>query len=217
MSLTSITAFLRKYFSWLVTWFVELVSLMRWHNPKAINDDQKKQLADLLAKDYYLICTHNRSSLGTFMINLSDWSLTGKWGFYNHCLMNLEDTINNVENFYLVEATTFEGTGFNSFSSIFASADSVALLKPKTMTIDKWTAVLDQAKANVGKHYDCLYDFTQDKKLSCIELVRNCLQKEPNYATDYANFEMMLAKYGELTPEMLYDCADFEKVWEVRN
>jgi hypothetical protein len=76
--------------------------------------------------------------------------------------------------------------------------------------------MLDRAKSDVGKPYDTLYDFAQAQKLSCIELVRNCLQADPNYATNFANFEAMLVKYGELTPQMLYDCPDFEVVWEVR-
>ena len=38
---------------------------------------------------------------------------------------------------------------------------------------------------------------------------------EPNYATDFANFEALLAQYGELTPNMIRDCPDFEVIFEV--
>lgn len=210
--MTSITAFIRKYFGWLFTWIVDIIALITWHNPRTFSADQKNQILTALKTDYYFICTHNRAELGTMLINFSDWMLTKKWGFYNHCLMNLE----NDGTLKLCEATNKTGTIFASFDDVFAQDDGVALLKPKSMALADWTLMLDKAYTDIGKKYDCLYDFKQDEKLSCIELVRNCLQADPDYATNFANFESLIAKYGEITPQMLYDCPDFEVVLEIK-
>lgn len=39
---------------------------------------------------------------------------------------------------------------------------------------------------------------------------------DPNYSVNHANFAALSEKYGELTPQMLYTCPDFEVVFEVR-
>lgn len=208
----SFTTFTRKYFGWFVTLFVKLVANINWTNPRPITAQQSAYIAAMLKDNYFLICTHARSHLATYTINLSDLFFTHKWGFYDHCLMNLEDTGSPM----LCEATLFRGVNFDDFATIFTDVDAVALMKPKSMALSDWTLMLDRAKSDVGKPYDTLYDFTQANRLSCIELVRNCLQADPNYATNFANFEALLAKYGELTPQMLYDCPDFEVVWECK-
>jgi hypothetical protein len=202
--------------SGVVAFVVKTIAKINWNNPRSLSPSNKEELASLLAKDYYVIVTHSRSHLATYFINLSDWFLTHKWGFWNHCLMNLEDDVTVEKDFRLIEATIFRGTVFDTFDTVFKDVDAVALLRPKSMTLEKWTAVLDRAKNNEGKKYDTLYDFAQDKKLSCIELVRNILQAEPNYEEDFANFEATLLKYKELTPQMLYDCQDFVAVLEIR-
>jgi len=38
----------------------------------------------------------------------------------------------------------------------------------------------------------------------------------PNYATNFANFERMVQRKENITPQSFYDCPDFEVVWEVR-
>lgn len=210
------TAFLRKHFSGVVDFIVKIIARVNWHNQCPLNSNNKAVLASLLANDYYIVVTHSRNHLATYFINLSDWFKTHKWGFWAHCLMNLEDTVSAEKDFRLIEATIFSGTVFDPFDVVFKDVDAVALLKPKSMTLEKWTSVLDKAKNNEGKEYDTLYDFSQDKKLSCIELVRNILQAEPNYAIDFANFEATLLKYKELTPQMLYSCPDFNIVYEIK-
>jgi hypothetical protein len=39
---------------------------------------------------------------------------------------------------------------------------------------------------------------------------------EPDYQENFANFEKMIKERKNLTPQMFYDCPDFEVVYEVR-
>jgi len=129
--------------------------------------------------------------------------------------MNLEDQVNGVEDFRIVESVG-EGVKYTPFEQAL-DVNCIALLKPKRMTIERWTAVLDKARTEVGKPYDNLFDLANDKSLSCVELVRAALMAEPNYTTDFAEFErMIVGAKSKLTPQMFYDCPDFEVVFEIR-
>lgn len=210
-------AFIRKYFGWLFTLFVKLVDRIRWKQTNSLSDEDLNKIEELLANDYYLICVRSSNHLSTWLISLGNWILTRKFGFYSHCLMNLENDAFAPNDFRLVEATLRKGVAYNSFADVFANVDSVALLKPKTFTIENWTKVMDGARKYAGREYDTLYDFTRANKVSCIELICVALMEDPNFLINYENFDRALKKYHELTPQMLYDCPDFEVVFEIRN
>ena len=213
--MNQILSALRTYAAPLVNLIVKLIGKINWPALYPISDTDKAQIMDLLKKDYYIILTRHSNHLSTYMINISDLFLLKKLGFWSHGLMNFEDTVNNVSDFKLLEATA-PGVSWDSFDTVFGDASAVCLLKPTSMKIEEWTAVLDKAKADVGKPYDTLYDLTQDKTLSCVELVRNALQGEPDYATNFANLEALCQSHSEITPQMFYGCADFEVVLEIR-
>jgi hypothetical protein len=101
------------------------------------------------------------------------------------------------------------------FEKVF-DVHGVSLLKPKCMSLGEWTTALDIAKNQIGKPYDSLFNLADDQALSCVELVRVILQSRPNYAEEFKNFEAMITKYKNLSPQMYYDCGDFEVVFEAR-
>jgi len=212
-----IKSFFRRLLGWITTAVVGLINLIRWKQKDPVSDEDLSKIREMLTKDYYLICVRSSNLLSAWMVGLTDWWMTGKFGFYAHCLMNLEDEVQSDDDFRLVEATPRHGVSYNSFRKVFKNASSVALLKPRTFSMEEWTKVMDRAKGYVGSKYDTLFDFARDNKLSCIELIRDALKADPNYNTNYANFEALLKKYGKITPNMLYDCPDFEIVFEVRN
>lgn len=211
--MNTIAAFLRKYFSWLVYPIMWLISHITWTNPRTLSDAQKKQIMDLLKSGYYIIYTHNRNHLSTYFINFSDWALTKKWGFWDHVLMNFDGTTNG---FDLIQSVGDTGVAEASFDDVFGDVDAVCLMQAACLTPDDWNQMLTEAKLDLGKAYDVLFDASQNAKLSCIELVRDCLKKSPTYATDFAQFEADVTKYGELTPQMLYDNQEFTNVLEIR-
>ena len=192
-----------------------LTGIINWKLTNPLTEDEKAKVNVLLVPNYYIILTRNNNHLSSYIIGLGDLIYTHKFGYWGHALMNMENEVVNDTDFRFVEAI---GTGvqYATFDQVMA-INSIALLKPKNMAVEAWTAVLDKAHSDVGKPYDTLFDMKQDQKLSCVELVRNALMAEPNYAADFSNFEAMVQKYGKITPQMFYDCPDFEVVYEVRH
>lgn len=193
---------------------VTLIGKIHWKEKNLITAAEQQEIRSRLVSDYYIILTRNNSHLSTYAISISNFFLTGKWGYWGHALMNFEDEVTTDADFKLIESVGV-GVRYGTFDEVFQT-NSVALLKPKHMDIGDWTLILDKAKSDVGKPYDTLFDLQQDKALSCVELVRDALKADPSYSTSFAHFEEMVQKYDRITPEMFYTCEDFEIAYEVR-
>lgn len=180
-----------------------------------LREEDHNNLRRLLAKDYYLIVTRKNCHLSTWLILLGGFFLRFKLEHYVHALMNVDDgNIQCDSDFRLMEATN-SGVHYSTFMQVF-DCDSVCLLKPKHFSAEDWTKVLDRLLELNGRPYDNLFDFADDSHLSCIEVVRTALMAHPNYEAKFEAFEGMVKKYKKITAQMLYDCPDFEIVFEVR-
>jgi len=168
----------------------------------------------MLINDYYIILTRRKNHLSTYAINFADWVKTGKFGFYSHVLMNTEDEVKSNIDFRLIEAIGV-GTCYSPFEKVF-DVNSVAFLKPKGVTIEDWTIILDNIKNYLGLPYDTLFDILDKNSMSCVELIRAALMSLPDYEKRFSNFEEMITTYKVLTPSMFYNCPDFEIVFEIR-
>ena len=191
------------------------IGKVHWGYKNGLTNSELSTVKDLLTPHYYIILTHRKNHLSTFFVGFASWVVTGKWSYWAHALMNMEDDIKTDSDFRLVEATG-AGVNYSPFNLVF-QVHGVVLLKPKSMSAEYWTAVMDKAKTEVGKPYDTLFDLKNDQALSCVELVRTALMAEPDYETNFANFEKMIKERKNLTPQMFYDCPDFEIVYEVRH
>lgn len=193
---------------------VKFLGNIHWKEKNLLQEDELKKIKEMLAKDYYVILTRRHNHLSSYLISVADFLLVGKLGYWSHALMNLEDTVKTDDDYILIEAV---GTGVQAthFDKVF-DVNSVVLLRPKNMTIEKWTTALDKAKTELGKPYDNLFDLTSDKEINCVELVRLALETSPTYQRDFAEFEKMIEQEGRLTPEMFYTCPDFEVALEIR-
>lgn len=200
----------------ILEFIVKLVSNVKWKKSrKLLTESENLIIKNKLSLDYFIILTRREYFLSAFFINLGHFLYTGKWGYYTHVLMNLEDEVEEESDFRLIEATTL-GTKYSTFSDVFGTVDSVAFLKPKSMTLDEWTLVLDNAKTHLGKPYDNLFNLKTTEEISCVELVRLALMAQPNYYSDFSNFEEMIRDKKNLTPHMFYECPDFEIYLEIR-
>ena len=197
-----------NYLKTLFSRFAKWIGSVSWKADKEIPVYSKERIKELLKSNYYIILTRRSNHLSTYIIGALELLMRFKIGYWSHALMNLEDTVTTVDDFRLLQATG-KGVDYATFDEVF-DVQSVALLKPKCMTIDEWTEVLDTAKRQVGKQYDSLFDIKNDDKVSCIELVRIILMAQTNYKEDFANFEAMITKYKNVSPQMLFDCDDFE-------
>ena len=199
----------------LENYIATFIGICNWALKNPLTTADLNAVNTLLVQDYYIILTRNNNHLSSYMIGLSDLYLEHKMGYWGHALMNVENEVINDTDFKFVESI---GTGvqYATFAEVTA-VNSIALLKPKTMPMSDWTAVLAKAYADIGKPYDTQFNINQTAEFSCVELVRNALMAEPDYATNFANFEATVQKYGRITPQMIYDCPDFEIVFEVRH
>lgn len=205
----------RNIFQKVQIFFVELLATVHWKQKHRLSDDNRKSLSDMLTKDYYIIATRRDNQLTTFFINLGHFCLTGNWGYYSHVLMNLEDEVKDPSDFRLIEATG-KGIHFSSFDEVFDGTYAVALVKPKHITLEEWTAALDNSTTYLGRPYDNLFDLKSDLEINCVELIRLALVNVPEYKTKFAEFEKMIEKKKKLTPDMFAECPDFEVVFRIK-
>jgi hypothetical protein len=195
---------------------VKWITTVTWKSYKRLTLSELEYIRQSLIKDYYIILTVRSGTLTTLAIQLSHLFLTGRWGYYVHALMNLEDEVKSDKDFRLIEADG-DVVQYSSFATVFTGCKSVALMKPRSMSVERWTQVLDRAKRDLGKPYDTLFNIADDTALSCVELIRDALKAEPNYETNFANFERMISESKNLDPMMFYECEDFEIAWETRH
>lgn len=210
--------------------FLKLIGKIHWPTSSYISRSDKEAIKQLLKDNYLVILTFRKNHLSSYFVLLGHFLLTGKWGKWSHVLMNLEDDLMDDRSFRIVEMSKTikltarervlieaigEGVVVNPFEEVF-DVQRVALMKPKKMTLDEWRTVLDTAKEQLGKPYDTLFDIADDRALSCVELVRRILMAQPNYHEDFVNFERLIQKEGNLTPQMFYDCGDFEVIFKAK-
>lgn len=195
-------------------WVVITIGEIKWKYKGGMTEQELYEIKEMLKPNYYIILTHRKNHLSTFFVGFANFVVTGKWSYWAHALMNLEDEVHDPEDFRLVEATG-KGTHYSTFDDVF-EVHGVALLKPKNMTIEDWTFAMDRANSQLGKPYDSLFDLKNNNALSCVELVRDALMAAPRYYEDFKHFEESIVHAKNLTPQMFYDCDDFEVVYEVR-
>jgi hypothetical protein len=197
-----------------VDWFITTSGKVHWSPSNLLRPDDLDTIRGMLAKDYYIIVTWRSNHLSAYFTSFANLVLTGHWGRWSHVLMNLEDGVGSDDDFRFVEAIGV-GSKLSTFSEV-TDVNGIALLRPKRMPIEDWTAVLDKAKTEVGKPYDTLFNLKDDTKVSCVELARDSLQAEPDYAQNFPDLERLIAKGHNLSPDMFYNCTDFEVAFMAR-
>ena len=185
-----------------------------------LRDSDHDFLRSTLAKGYYIILTRRNTHLSTYLISLASLVNSGKLSHWSHALVNLEgdDPVLDTD-FRLIEAT---GTGvhYSDFMKVF-DCDSVVLLRPRNVSETEFNFLMEEVlegnlQDQIGKKYDNLFDLMDNSRISCVELVRTALKIIPGYESKFSDFESKIQRYGNLTPGMFYDCADFEVIWENR-
>ncbi len=171
-------------------------------------------LRRVMKTDYFIILTRRKSHLSTHLVSLASWLLGKGWSHYSHALMNVEGDIDNNIDYRFVEATA-KGVHWSSFGQVF-DCDSICLLKPVGYSLEGWTNALDAVKDSIGRKYDNLFDITNNERLSCVELVLMAIQRLPDYEKLFPHLVELLKDTSQLTPQMLYDCPDLERIYEAR-
>ena len=208
-----------------IDFFYDIFAQIKWQGIQAfvnggtywtLTEQDHDTLRKMCNAGYYFIVTRRRCHLTTYLIGIASKIGTGITSHYCHALMNVDDGNPTTNDDYKFIEATGEGVHYSTFMQIF-DCDSVCLLHPRGMTQAEWVEVLEAAVDTLGLPYDDLFDITDATHVTCIEMCRRALQGLPDYSTRFANFEAMIAKAGNnLTPQMLYDCPDFERAFEIR-
>ena len=193
---------------------IKFLGKISWKPKNLISDADKDVIRQLLIKDYYIILSRRNNHFSTYLISFGHFILTGKWGYWSHVFMNTEDEVNSDSDFRIIEALS-TGVRYSPFSEVF-NVNSVAILKPKHMSMDDWTTALSNANLYLGRPYDNILDLANDNEINCVELVRNALKTTKDYEKNFAHFEHMISTRKNLTPHMFYECKDFTVVYEKR-
>lgn len=196
-------------------YIINHLSKIHWKKRKSLKNNDLDILREKFTEDYYIVGTRRSNYLTTFLISLGNFFLTGRWGYYSHVLMNLEDIVVDDLDYKFIEATG-KGTHYSTFNDVVDGIDAIVLLKPKNITIDEWTSALDKIKIYLGTPYDNLFDLKNTLEINCVELIRLALHELPDYNRKFANFERMVREKKKLTPDMFIECDDFEIVIEIR-
>ena len=211
-----VNSIINSFWSWFKNVGTTITGKINWKSSKVLTPAEFDIIREKLKDNYYVIASRHNGHGSSYVIAFAHFLFTRKWGYYAHVFMNLEDEVDSDGDYKFIEAigTGVRVTGFNGVFD--EQVGAVALLKPKCMTLEMWTAALDRAKIQEGKPYDTLFDLANDQALSCVEVVRVALQATPNYDVNFAAFEKMIKDAGNLTPQIFYECPDFEVVWELR-
>ena len=189
-------------------WFAMLPGKISWSKNRKISEEDKQQLAAVLASGYYVILTGTTSHLSSTVVSFLSWLKIGKWAKYSHALMNCDNITDptDVNSFKFLEATS-AGVHYSTFDEVF-DCDHVCLLTPKSVSNEEWTKIIDALLTEKGKPYDDLFDLSDSTHISCVELVLDAL-KAADYKDDFANLDAMIRKEKNLVPQMYRDCPDF--------
>lgn len=187
----------------------------------------REALREMCELGVYIWVTRRETHLTTYLITLSDWILESlayyrnekkgrrpKLGYYSHAFLNADKNT-------FVEAVA-KGVLQSLFDDVF-NVDAVAALAPSGLSVIEWgmysKKFVEAAKQKLGYKYDTVSNLTDEKELSCIELIRVALRHsmtDVDYQLRFRRFEEMITERKNLTPDMLRNCPDFEVILEMR-
>lgn len=212
----------------IVDFVILTIGKIHWPSKSYISVSDQAKIKNMLIDNYFVILTYRKNHLSTFFVNLSTFVLTRKWGQWSHALMNIEDKVVFDQDFRLLDINkklemtardralieaTGAGVHVSPFDKVF-DVHAAVLLSPKGMTLEEWRTLVDHTKKQIGKPYDTLFDIADSNRLSCVELVRTILMNLPDYEVRFKNFEDLIKKHKNLSPQMFYDCGDFSIAFE---
>lgn len=188
-------------------WIAQQLPKVQFRNRRPLTEDEKKKISELLAKDYYIILTANNYHLSSILVRILTLFATGRWPRFSHVLMNVDFIQENDRDKFKFMEATVTGVHHSTFDEIF-DCTNYCLLKPRNIHRADLTKSIDELIENDGKPYDDLFDLVDDKRMSCVELVRDALMEISDYDKQFPNLEKLVTQ-KRITPEDFFLCKDF--------
>jgi uncharacterized protein YycO len=177
---------------------------------------QLDKIEELLHKENLIILTWRYTHLTSYLTSLAHWLLMlrsgkpPKFGRWSHVAINIEYDSKDRSQFKIFEAIA-SGVKRNRFEDVF-NADKACLLRVRGFDSQFVSdAIKAYLEAQLGKKYDTTFNLSSDKRLSCVELIYNAL-KHAGYPL--TSLHDLICEYKNLTPDMYYECREFEIVYE---
>lgn len=175
-----------------------------------LTDEQRDKIEELLDQENLVILTWRSTHFTSYLISIANLLLTGKLGKWSHACMNMEYISRGRSELKIFEAVG-KGVVKSRFEDVF-NCDRVCLLRVKNINQELVSeSIKTYLESLIGRKYDDNFNMNDDKKVSCVELVYWALYKNGFKLSALMD---MIIKYKNLTPQMYYDCRDFEIVYE---
>lgn len=147
----------------------------------------------------------------TYLIGFSNLILNRKFGYWSHAFLHVEDGTQDHD----IEILEAVGSGVKTSDWWdVLDCDAVVLLKPKNYTEDQLENTIKYARSLIGTPYDNFFDLKSIKALSCVEYAFTSLLHEN--VDGLPLLTSWVKRVNNLTPDMLYECGDFDIILEVR-
>ena len=182
-----------------------------------LTDEDINKVIDLLVKERCIVLTRRNSHLTTYLINLAEFMLKlkngsrfypARLGYWSHVFTEISKD-NRLEIIESIGIGVVKSNYYRAFN-----VDSICVLKPKYMNDEEMEFANDLAVKYIGALYDTGFNLNDDIRLSCAELVFRSISRTKPYALPGLN--TMIKRLGNLTPQMFYECGDFEVLLEIR-
>ena len=185
-----------------------------------LTDLDRDKIMQVLCDNNCIILTWKNTHLTSYLISLSYFLITlGEWiesaaygqkgnkprfGKWAHACFNGESG-EDPKTIRIREATG-SGVHESRFEEIF-NCDSVLLLVPAGFHKSDWDKANEISKSMLGRKYDTIFDYQDDRELSCVEYVYDAMERvRPG---EFTNLLRLIEDYKTIHPDMLADCGDF--------
>lgn len=215
-----------KIYDWFVNQFIgriEWSSLKYFFTGRYYNltsDDVRSALAKLSTGRYIILIRRN-THFTTYLIGTAHLLATLIWptkyrkahmGFWSHACLHLEDESLREIDLQIIEAVG-QGVKISEFWDVL-NCDSICLLKPKNYSEDEFEKVIAWARTLIGRPYDNVFNIKDDKEISCVEAAySSLLAADPKGLPSLSEW---VDRVNNLTPDMIYECGDFDVELEIR-
>lgn len=184
------------------------------------SEDIRKALA-LMSTGRYIGLIRRKTHFTTYLIGLGHWfamllrPMPGRkrhFGFWSHAWLHIEDESLREIDLQILEAVG-SGVKVSEFWDVL-NADAIVLLRPKAYSEDQLDNALKLAKTYIGRPYDTTFDLESMNRISCVEYAYGSLKEEN--CNGLPQLTAWVNRVKNLTPDMIYECGDFEICLEIR-
>lgn len=192
--------------------------------PAKLSKDELSKVAEHLKTFGHIVLRQISDNEMANFVNTIDKTMYHNEGYWSSAALSYEGSApGGDKDFYFIFSSIeaekdIYGVHYTDLKGYLKEADGVAILVPKNFGVDEWAKAIKDAKEQVGKPYDLLFNHKESSKYTCIELVVHALKAAvPDFAKAFPKLNEVCENNKFLTPQMLYDTQEFSVILEIRH